>query len=296
MVESRIRPFSYLKEWRHIRHTRLVEVREAWIDAPELPFAYKSKGNIITIPSLSQWRKDLNKAIGRKHHDLEKKYPHPLSRSEATREYHRLRFLSRSAARAGMEAIAKDILANFDPRETLISEPEGSGQFLYKMIADQLQAYGTIEFHRDGESTVGKRASFQGDSTKAAKTLINIDDWVLSGAQTFGEARYNPQKAIAGGFAFDPRWFMYHLVMSDTGKRLYDIFGLRGKTVYKLVGDDGPDSIFGDYPVYGFHKIPDVLSSVFADTTRYQYGGPSWTIFPDVRGVPVGKHTRLIKY
>lgn len=293
MIENRFRPYSYWKERRRVRDTRLVDVREAWAEAPELPLAYKSRENIITISSLFGWRKSLNQTIRDGHGTLRKTHPKPLSRSEATREYHRLRFLSKSAAEAGMQAIAQDILANFDPSNTLINVPGGGGQLLYQMVADQLQDYGTIKSHWKYGDSIGNRGSFQGGSVDDAKTWINLDDWILSGQQVFGDARYAPNEAIAAG-AFDPRWFNYHLVVSDRGKVLYDQFGLRGKAVYKLIGDDGPTAKFGKYRVYGYHKIPDVLPNVFADDARYP--PLKWTIFPSVNGRAVGRNSRLLNY
>lgn len=266
----------------------LTDVRENWQQAKELPLTYQDSENIITDKSLWAWRDSLS-YLSRNNllsPDLAGKFEFNIVLlRELLDDYHRLRFLNRTNAIAGLHAIADDIHANFDPKETLMLVERGSSRFFYNLISDRLADFGVAVPERNAD-VITRRGRYTRASVQDAKRLVYVDDWVLSGEQL---------SSIVGPSVRSPeQLFTYHLVMSDKGADIYRKFGLDGRCIYKIVGDDGKDSFFGHYPIYGFHKIPDLLSIIFADSARDH--DPAYTIFPPVNGEPVGRHSRLVAY
>lgn len=264
-----------------------VDVREHWQDAPEVPLARNDPENLITDASETKWLHDIKtlerlKVLPASHFGLES----PILMRDLIDEYKKLHFLGRENAMAGLRSIAEDIKANFDPTDTLIMLDHGSVTYFYHLIEKELEGYGTIkELGRSGELEIRNRAKFAGDDPSKARKIIYIDDWVLSGEQFMKSAAQIVPK---------DQLFSYHLVMSDRGKFLYDKYGFNGKCIFRVNGQDDPSAFFGKFPIYGFHKIPDVLPEVFAGSAKTT--SPDYSIFPDVDGAPVGRHSRLVRY
>lgn len=267
----------------------LYDVRENWQEIPEVPLAYRDPENIITDSSLLRWDKEIKTIdrMGLIHFTELSKYKRPILSRELFEIKNKLHFLNRSNAEAGMKSIANDINLNFDPKDTLIFLDRGSTSFFYDLVKNSLRDFGTTkEKGRTGDMEVILPAKFMHKRPEDAQTLLYIDDWVLTGQQL--------GQVIVPLLNDKNQLFTYHLVMSDRGNYIYNKFGLNGKCVYKIVGNDKPDNLFGEFPIYGFHKIPDVLPTIFADSAKSHY--PEYSIFPDINGNRIGRHSRLVDY
>lgn len=247
--------------------------------APELPFAHSDSGNLITVRSLSEWismiqfrakergwQYDLKILPGFKEKekdggdDTQEKVPYIPTALELMQEYFTLHFLSRSMAERGMHAIIADIKQHFDPRETVLLMTSGSSDYFYRQfLAPELADYSTARFsHAKKQMVIEKPGQYKRDVTEAENVLY-IDDWVLSGQQLIEKV---------WGVVPAHQLFTYHLVASDRAEALYKEYHYRGKAMAKVIGDSGPQAFFGSYRVFGYHKIPDTLPSLFADSER----------------------------
>jgi hypothetical protein len=197
---------------------RLVDVREQWAEAAELPFAYQDPENIITDNSVALWIIELQKREKEGTlPDLPKGVGLPLLMSELVQYYMNLRFLSKTNAVRGLSAIAKDIRQNFDPKNSLILVNDKSNYFMYTGLAQDLPEFGRVSWWGSEQKLGGSNLGAYAKSDPAeAETIIHVDDWVLCGEQL-------PQSIK--GVTSKEQLFTYHLVMSDKGKTIYDNAG-----------------------------------------------------------------------
>lgn len=267
----------------------LYDVRENWQNAPEVPLDLTDRERIITDESKWRWIKqvkELDQSGYFKEEKLFGKFERPILIKELLEEYNRLHFLSRSNAETGLRSIASDIKKSFDPSNSLILLDSGSVKFFYHLIENELPDFGTAEeIDRTGDFEIKKRAKYTGEKVLEAKKVIYIDDWILSGQQFVNVAAQIIPKS---------QLYTYHLVMSDRGQYLYKKNSIEGKCVFRIKGDDPPENYFGEFPIYGFHKIPDRLPEIFAGSAKTT--SPDYSIFPDINDWPVGRHSRLVDY
>lgn len=269
---------------------KLVDVKEHWLQAQEVPLAHTNSENIITEASLWEWMRAVRE-LGRRGllpNEILEKHEPPILFRELLEEYHRLRFLSKNMATIALSRIAQDIQNNFSPQHALIILEKGSSQWFYQnFLAALIPEFDTIRWDNFSQGPVfHRKANFIGDNPYLAKSLLYIDDWILSGTQL------NDQ--IFPFISAVEQLFTYHLVVSDRGHSLYQKNGLQGKTAFRIIGDEGPNSFFGTYPLYGFHKIPDLISKIF--TASAKNSEPNYSIFPEIEGGKVGAHSRLVAY
>ncbi len=280
--------YTGMERGEYTKASGVVDIREHWQKAPDVPLAWQDPDDLITSESFHKWRGQLN-ALKKAGINIDgtKQYEGYILASELLAEYKKLHFLSEANAREGMRMIADDINKNFDPLETLIILEGGSVRFFYGMVKDKLSNFGTFrERGRQGMLEILDQNGYKKGKAEDAKTWLYLDDWILTGEQ-FGSSTINLAKNKS-------QFFPYFLVVSDRGKYIFDKAGINGKCVYKVKGDDSPQSFFGTFPIYGFHKIPDRLPDIYAGSAKHN--DPDYSIFPEVDGYAVGRHSRLIQY
>jgi len=262
---------------------RLPEVRstESESQASLPPLAYGHRENIITSWSENSWLQSM--AAEEKSRDPqvnEKEFQRVL------RDFYRknMRILGRSDARNGLKAFAADINHNYSPDNSAVLLWGYSSEFFYQFMKDKIGQFRVLKY-KPRYHTLVDQNDRQVDNSSIDNILF-IDDWVLSA----GHLHDN----ILSGEVPPSKLRPYFLVMSDTGVQTCITNNIDARFVYRIprVSENHGFKIgrLDGYPIYGFHKIPDMIPNVFASK---QSGEVKWGIFPEIKGGFVGKDTRL---
>ena len=117
-----------------------------------------------------------------------------------------------------------------------------------------------------------------------------IDDWMLTGTQ-IGDRVFSRDVTSENLHTF-------HVVMSNIGLARCKSANVDAHWVLFIESDHETPliaprkAIWDSFPLYGFHKIPDNMTSVFAGSAKDGQQA-KFSIFPLVKGDSIGRHSRL---